>query len=60
MAFDTGAIEKQFEEHMKAQPFECMCSACDALLTVRTEVDSDYDLTVYVDPCDCTKEEAGE
>ncbi len=59
MAIDTKdllddieiAVEKAVDEHMKAQPFECVCSVCLQDLVVGKVIDSDKDLLLTIQPC---------
>lgn len=57
MSFDIRDISKQLESHMSGQPYEIVCSKCGMPLNFKTDVDSELDISVEVEPCMCTQEE---
>lgn len=49
------------QDHMESQPYGCFCSECRGDLEVTySKVDSDYDLTIEVAPCEDCLEKARE
>ena len=55
MTFDASIIEKEIKDHMDEQPYKIECSECGKELDKNSTIDSDYDLSVVVYPCDCLK-----
>lgn len=59
MAIDTKdilddiqiAVEEAVDDHMKVQPYSCMCSVCQEDLVVYKVVDCDKDLLLLIEPC---------
>lgn len=45
------------EDHMDSQPYSCKCMNCGSNLDFSANIDSDYDLTIEVEPCKCILEE---
>lgn len=61
MGFDTSnvesAAEREIKDHMDTQPYAIRCMECGKSLDYEQTVDSDYDLSIEVVPCDrCLKE----
>lgn len=49
-------IEKRLDGHMNEQPYSIKCSLCGSELNLfTTDVDIEFDLSIYVDVCDCQK-----
>ena len=53
-------IEKLIEDHMKAQPYDCICAECGEPITLDVKLDGELDMIVQVPPCDCTKQKLDE
>ncbi len=54
----TSSVENMLDDHMEDQPYRVECYCCGKELTIaETSHDSDFDLTVVVEPCDCVKKE---
>jgi len=47
------------QEHMEAQPYSIVCGKCGKDLSgnISVTVDSDFDLQMVVEPCECTEQE---
>lgn len=60
MSFDLDTIKQMIQDHMGDQPYKANCKECGQALDIEPEVDSDYDLTVYVTPCETCLAEAKE
>ena len=58
---DIRDIKDIITRHMNSQPYEIRCSQCGYDSVYTTEIDSDYDLKIQVEPCKfCTDSEANE
>jgi hypothetical protein len=52
-------IEDKLREHMEDQPYTIKCAECGAKVEVETaEIDSEFDIHITVEPCECVEEEA--
>ena len=51
MAIEIDMIETHIEEHMNAQPYECLCTECGKPLEVSASIDNDMDIALQVQPC---------
>lgn len=49
-------IEYAIDQHMDCNPHEVRCSECGRDLHFTSDVDSDYDVSIVVEPCDCAEE----
>ena len=58
MAIHTDTFEDMVKDHMDDQPYNITCGECGGDLDFTKSIDNDYDLTICVSPCTCTKEEA--
>ena len=54
MSVDLFEIANIIRDHMKEQPYEIVCSECDATLEFSCDVDLDLELKMSVSPCSCT------
>ena len=54
MSVDLVEIANIIMAHMKEQPYEIVCSECDATLEFSCDVDLDLELKMSVSPCSCT------
>jgi hypothetical protein len=53
MSIDFESLEDQIKSHMGDQPYSVTCSNCGGTLDCASvDIDSDFDLTVKIDPCD--------
>uniref|UniRef100_A0A6M3LVN3 Uncharacterized protein n=1 Tax=viral metagenome TaxID=1070528 RepID=A0A6M3LVN3_9ZZZZ len=57
MTLRISDIETIISDHMGQQPYQITCSSCGEDLKFSLDFDSDYDLKLQVDPCECIKEE---
>lgn len=53
MAFEI--IEEAISRHMGEQPYRITCAECGEPLDTEKNIDGDYDLSITVTPCKCTK-----
>lgn len=50
----SNLLKEALKKHMEAQPYKIKCNECGAdLEVVNSSVDSDFDLEIEVQPCDC-------
>lgn len=42
---------ERIKDHLEGQPYKVECAVCGDAVDVTSEVDSDGDLLIYVDPC---------
>ena len=45
------------EEHMRRQPYSCVCTDCGSKVDLEIKIDSDMDMLVKVPVCGCVKQE---
>lgn len=45
------------EDHMKLQPYTCVCNDCGKNIDLEIEIDKDMDMRIKVPVCDCAKQE---
>ena len=50
-----AVVEDAIEKHMKAQPYAVYCAECGQTMTFSKKVDSDSDLMITADVCDCVE-----
>lgn len=51
-------VDRKLDSHMEDQPYSIECSYCHKDLDVTMKsVDSSYDLSLRIEPCDCQKDE---
>lgn len=46
-------IGKVLRSHLKDQPYKSTCTKCGNAVECFTQVDSDYDMTLHITPCEC-------